>query len=209
MHLCLPAFRVGRLPDRPLPSTCSHSLLFLCTQFGAFMQGVELFDVGAYGLSAAEAAAMDPQHRWAHGGAQAVWAGVGLHASAPHCTFLHLVSGCGSLSIAPPCWAVANCPRVPTNVLPPPGWCLRLRARRWALVPACTWPSRPRRACLWAFPGPSMPALRSRRGQVSGSFGRVLLYKLGMQGHVSDFSPLPGRIVACKQTCVATSVLQL
>lgn len=45
------------------------------------MQGVELFDAGAYGLSAAEAAAMDPQHRWAHRGADVVWAGVYLHTS--------------------------------------------------------------------------------------------------------------------------------
>lgn len=40
-----------------------------CLQFGAFMHGVELFDAAAYGLSAAEVAAMDPQHRWAGGGA--------------------------------------------------------------------------------------------------------------------------------------------
>ena len=33
-------------------------------QFGAFMREVDLFDAAAYGLSAAEASAMDPQHRW-------------------------------------------------------------------------------------------------------------------------------------------------
>lgn len=32
-------------------------------RFGAFMQGVELFDVAAFGLSAAEARITDPQHR--------------------------------------------------------------------------------------------------------------------------------------------------
>lgn len=37
--------------------------LILSAQFGAFMQGVNLFDAAAHGLSAAEAAAMDPQHR--------------------------------------------------------------------------------------------------------------------------------------------------
>lgn len=37
--------------------------LTLSAQFGAFMQGVDLFDAAAHGLSAAEAAAMDPQHR--------------------------------------------------------------------------------------------------------------------------------------------------
>lgn len=34
-----------------------------CLQFGAFMREVDLFDAAAYGLSTAEAAAMDPQHR--------------------------------------------------------------------------------------------------------------------------------------------------
>ena len=33
------------------------------------MQSVDLFDAAAHGLSAAEAAAMDPQHRWAWGAA--------------------------------------------------------------------------------------------------------------------------------------------
>ena len=37
----------------------------LSAQFGAFMQDVDLFDGAAYGLTGAEAAAMDPQHRWA------------------------------------------------------------------------------------------------------------------------------------------------
>lgn len=34
-------------------------------QFGAFMQDVDHFDAAAHGLSASEAVAMDPQHRWA------------------------------------------------------------------------------------------------------------------------------------------------
>lgn len=33
------------------------------TRFGAFMEGVDLFDAAAFGLSPAEASAMDPQHR--------------------------------------------------------------------------------------------------------------------------------------------------
>lgn len=37
--------------------------LTLSAQFGAFMRDVELFDSAAHGLSAAEATAMDPQHR--------------------------------------------------------------------------------------------------------------------------------------------------
>ena len=39
-----------------------HSLA--AVQFGAFMCGVDEFDAAAHGLSAAEATATDPQHRW-------------------------------------------------------------------------------------------------------------------------------------------------
>ena len=35
----------------------------LSAQFGSFMQSIELFDAAAYGMSAGEAAIMDPQHR--------------------------------------------------------------------------------------------------------------------------------------------------
>lgn len=56
----------GACSQRPSAADWLPSLhLPRCPQFGAFMQGVELFDAAAYGLSAAEAAAMDPQHRWA------------------------------------------------------------------------------------------------------------------------------------------------
>jgi acyl transferase domain-containing protein len=33
------------------------------SRFGAFVDGIELFDAGAFGMSAPEAAAADPQHR--------------------------------------------------------------------------------------------------------------------------------------------------
>lgn len=38
--------------------------LTLSAQFGAFMADIDLFDAAAYALSATEAAAMDPQHRY-------------------------------------------------------------------------------------------------------------------------------------------------
>lgn len=64
----LAADHIQRIPlerwDLDLPEALpGGDALALPAQFGAFMAGVDLFDAAAFGLSAAEAAAMDPQHR--------------------------------------------------------------------------------------------------------------------------------------------------
>lgn len=49
--------------DTDAASGQQHSVRSIQARFGAFMQAVDLFDAAAFGLSAAEAASMDPQQR--------------------------------------------------------------------------------------------------------------------------------------------------
>lgn len=57
----VPASRWNPDEIRGLPADLVSAVA--ATRFGAFLQGVDQFDVAAFGLSAAEALAMDPQHR--------------------------------------------------------------------------------------------------------------------------------------------------
>lgn len=64
----LAADRIHRVPferwDLDQAERLQGDALTQAAQFGAFMLDADLFDGTAHGLSAAEAAAMDPQHRW-------------------------------------------------------------------------------------------------------------------------------------------------
>jgi hypothetical protein len=57
----IPASRWNPDETRGLPADITSAVA--STRFGAFLQGVDQFDAGAFGLSASEALAMDPQHR--------------------------------------------------------------------------------------------------------------------------------------------------
>jgi hypothetical protein len=50
-------------PDEPRGLPADLVSAVAATRFGAFLQGVDQFDSAAFGLSAPEAVAMDPQHR--------------------------------------------------------------------------------------------------------------------------------------------------
>ena len=49
--------------DLDIGERLQRDSLTLSAQFGAFMEGIDLFDAAAFGLSVGEAAIMDPQHR--------------------------------------------------------------------------------------------------------------------------------------------------
>jgi acyl transferase domain-containing protein len=56
-----------------------------CLQCGAFMQDIDPFDASAYGLSAPEAAIMDPQHRIVlEAAGEALGAAAQYHTGKPH-----------------------------------------------------------------------------------------------------------------------------
>jgi hypothetical protein len=57
----VPANRWSPDESRGLPADLTSAVA--ATRFGAFLQGVDQFDPAAFGLSAPEALAMDPQHR--------------------------------------------------------------------------------------------------------------------------------------------------
>jgi hypothetical protein len=57
----VPASRWNPDETRGLPADLTSAVA--ATRFGAFLQGVEQFDAGAFGLSGPESVAMDPQHR--------------------------------------------------------------------------------------------------------------------------------------------------
>ena len=87
-----PTYLPAGQPTHP-PSPCCTLLCSAVLQFGAFMQDIDLFDAAAYGLSSAEAAIMDPQHRLVlEAAAEALGASASHHTGRPGSAALFLTA---------------------------------------------------------------------------------------------------------------------